>query len=190
MIGGSQVASWEVYPRKHADPNTKKEMAGAGSTTGERASLNYGHQMNYTSQMTDDMKLACGHAASRDLVGEAKERKELRQRLSRHSGPVGFKADNLPVDYSQVGSMPNIIWDRDHRSPNMKGDYYHRPRPYRYDDNGVCAISASRGAAVPSRHRYDSCPSHNEVGGFFSDFGAVRTAFDGRCSAQVRLVQQ
>ena len=45
MIGGSQVASWEVYPRKHADPNTKKEMAGAGSTTGERASFNYGQDM-------------------------------------------------------------------------------------------------------------------------------------------------
>ena len=30
-------------------------------------------------------------------------------------------------------------------------------------------------AAVPSRHRRDSCPSHNEVGGFFFDFGAVRT---------------
>ena len=71
MIGGSQVASWEVYPRKHADPDAKKQMAGAGSTTGERASFNYGHEMNYTSQMTDDMKLACGHAASRDLVGEA-----------------------------------------------------------------------------------------------------------------------
>ena len=59
MIGGSQVASWEVYPRKHADPNTKKEMAGAGSTTGERASFNYGHQMNYTSQMMLGMEPTC-----------------------------------------------------------------------------------------------------------------------------------
>ena len=42
MIGGSMVASWEVYPRKHADPDAKKQMAGAGSTTGERASFNYG----------------------------------------------------------------------------------------------------------------------------------------------------
>ena len=37
-------------------------------------------------------------------------------------------------------------------------------------------ISASRGAAVPSRHRRDSCPSDEVVGGFFFDFGAVRTA--------------
>ena len=36
--------------------------------------------------------------------------------------------------------------------------------------------SASRGAAVPSRHRGDSCPSDEVVGGFFFDFGAVRTA--------------
>ena len=45
MIGGSQVASWEVYPRKHADPDAKKQMAGAGSSTGERASFNYGQDM-------------------------------------------------------------------------------------------------------------------------------------------------
>ena len=38
-------------------------------------------------------------------------------------------------------------------------------------------ISASRGAAVPSRHRRDSWPSHNEVGGLFSilrQFGPSR----------------
>ena len=37
-------------------------------------------------------------------------------------------------------------------------------------------ISASRGVEVPSLLQYDSCPSHHEVGGFFFDFGAVRTA--------------
>ena len=37
------------------------------------------------------------------------------------------------------------------------------------------AISASRGAAAPSRHRRDSCPSHNEVGGFVFEFEAIRT---------------
>ena len=36
-------------------------------------------------------------------------------------------------------------------------------------------ISASRGAAVPSRHRRDSCPSDEVVGGFFFDFEAIRT---------------
>ena len=36
-------------------------------------------------------------------------------------------------------------------------------------------ISASRGAAVPSRHRRDSCPPDEVAGGFFSDFEAIRT---------------
>ena len=36
-------------------------------------------------------------------------------------------------------------------------------------------ISASRGAAAPSRHRRDSCPSHEVVGGLFFDFEAIRT---------------
>ena len=36
-------------------------------------------------------------------------------------------------------------------------------------------ISASRGAAAPSRHRRDSCPPDEVVGGFFFDFEAIRT---------------
>ena len=36
-------------------------------------------------------------------------------------------------------------------------------------------ISASRCVEVPSRHRRDSSPGMMEVGGFFSDFGAIRT---------------
>ncbi len=45
------------------------------------------------------------------------------------------------------------------------------------DDPNTSAgmISASRGAAAPSRHRRDSCPSDEAVGGFFFDFEAVRT---------------
>ena len=44
----------------------------------------------------------------------------------------------------------------------------------------VGAISASRGAAAPLRHRGDSCPSHNEVGGF----SILRRFGPCRCSAQ------
>ena len=33
------------------------------------------------------------------------------------------------------------------------------------------SISASRCVETPSRRRRDSCPSHNEVGALFSDFG-------------------
>ena len=39
-----------------------------------------------------------------------------------------------------------------------------------------CAFAASRGAAAPSRHRRDSCPSDEVVAGFFFDFGPIRTA--------------
>ena len=43
-------------------------------------------------------------------------------------------------------------------------------------DDAPGLISASRRVEAPSRHRRDSCPSHNEVGGFFFDFEAIRTA--------------
>ena len=46
-------------------------------------------------------------------------------------------------------------------------------------------ISASRGAAVPSRRRRDSCSSDEVVGGFFFDFEAIRIELsEPRCSAQ------
>ena len=41
-------------------------------------------------------------------------------------------------------------------------------------------IPASRGAAVPSRHRRASSPGMMEVGGFFFDFEAVRTESSDR----------
>ena len=44
-----------------------------------------------------------------------------------------------------------------------------------FKTNGAKYISASRGAAVPSRHRCDSCSSDEVVGGFFFEFEAVRT---------------
>ena len=40
-------------------------------------------------------------------------------------------------------------------------------------ENG--ALPASRRVVVSSLLQYDSCPSHNDVGGFFFDSGAVRT---------------
>ena len=44
------------------------------------------------------------------------------------------------------------------------------------DEAILRAISASRCVEAPSRHRGDSCPSHNEVGGFFFEFEAVRAS--------------
>ena len=40
--------------------------------------------------------------------------------------------------------------------------------------------SASRGAAAPSRHRRDSFPSDEVVGGFFFEFEAIRTEASDR----------
>ena len=51
-------------------------------------------------------------------------------------------------------------------------------------------ISASHRVETPSRHRRASSPGEEVVGGFFFEFEAVRTAFDGRCSAQVRPVEE
>ena len=41
-------------------------------------------------------------------------------------------------------------------------------------------ISASRGAAAPSRHRRDSCPPDEVVGSLFFDFEAIRTEASDR----------
>ena len=41
-------------------------------------------------------------------------------------------------------------------------------------------IPASRGVEAPSRHRRDSFPSSDEVGGFFFEFEAIRTASSDR----------
>ena len=43
------------------------------------------------------------------------------------------------------------------------------------DGQVLRALAASRGAAAPSRHRRDSRPGEEVVGGFFFDFEAVRT---------------
>ena len=60
-----------------------------------------------------------------------------------------------------------------------------------FKTNGAKYVSASRGAAAPSRHRRDSFPSHNEVGGFFFEFEAVRTRtprFTSKAPQHARVV--
>ena len=49
-------------------------------------------------------------------------------------------------------------------------------REAEYEAETYGADPVSRGAAALSRHRRDSCPSHHEVGGFFFDSEAIRTA--------------
>ena len=57
-------------------------------------------------------------------------------------------------------------------------DFDHSSR--QYDELAAGAISASRCVETPSRHRRDSCPSDEVVGGFFFIFEAVRTASSDR----------
>ena len=47
-------------------------------------------------------------------------------------------------------------------------------------------ISASRGVETPPRHRRDSCPSDDVVGGFFVDFEAIRTEYAPRRTRRTR----
>jgi len=49
-----------------------------------------------------------------------------------------------------------------------------------YMDTLGVRISASRRVETPSFHSNDSCPSHDEVGGFFFYFEAIRTASSDR----------
>ena len=42
------------------------------------------------------------------------------------------------------------------------------------------ALAASRRVETPSRHRRDSCPSDEVVGGFFFEFEAIRTTSSDR----------
>ena len=51
------------------------------------------------------------------------------------------------------------------------------------------SFSASRGAPVPSRHRRDSFPSHNEVGGSSFDFEAIRSESSDRDAPRRRCAR-
>ena len=55
------------------------------------------------------------------------------------------------------------------------------------DEYDLGADSASRGAAAPSRHRRDSCPSDEVVGGLFFEFEAIRTEASDRDAPRRRI---
>ena len=82
MIGGSQVASWNIYPHRRQDP-AAGGVAGAGSQTGERAKLNMGHTFPWKTTMNECMELADGCAKDRDLRAEAAERARQKTKLSK-----------------------------------------------------------------------------------------------------------
>ena len=66
------------------------------------------------------------------------------------------------------------LMKRFHNDPQLLVDR-RKVGPEGFDPEVAGMISASRRVEVPSRHRRDSCPSHNEVDGFFSEFEAIRT---------------
>ena len=79
--------------------------------------------------------------------------------LTHYAVPDGFRA----VKDSELGRPPALLG----QSAVERGDLY----LIICCDDG--AISASRDAVVPSRHRRDSCPSAEAVGGLFFDSEAV-----------------
>ena len=75
-------------------------------------------------------------------------------------------------DCSPRGAKQVVVWN----PPLKKEKKFKRKKvEAETDDYDSGADSASRCVETPSRHRGDSCPSHNEVGGFFFDFEAIRT---------------
>ena len=85
---------------------------------------------------------------------------DLKYWLSQHKC-FGFEASRYYAARTLLGLK--ALHDRDFVYRDVK------------PENMLVAISASRGAAVPSRHRRDSWPSHDAVGRFFFEFEAIRT---------------
>ena len=70
-----------------------------------------------------------------------------------------------------------LVFGRDVRDIEMCSETDFGPTDYLEVVYGKeSAISASRRVVVSSLHPYDSCPSHDDVGGLSFDFEAVRTA--------------
>ena len=70
MIGGSQVASWRIYPRVHKDPGSVGHRAGVGQQTGERAKLSMDHPIEFLSVHSEEMALADGAAKLQALKAQ------------------------------------------------------------------------------------------------------------------------
>jgi hypothetical protein len=129
--------------------------------------------------------------AAEDLDRERKNLKPLKRKLPRACrGMAGYAKGELDrvaaCTFDKLTRQERGVWKlmkRFHNDPQLLVDR-RKVGPEGFDPEVAGMISASRGAAAPSRHRRDSCPSHNEVDGFFFEFEAVRTASRPRCSAQ------
>ena len=78
----------------------------------------------------------------------------------------GVDSKGLPLSKKPDGDVSDLEWIR----------------PGTAEDRQKIVARSRRPTSVPSL-QYDSCPSHEVVGGFFSEFEAIRTP---RCSAQAQ----
>ena len=128
MIGGSQVASWRIYPRVHEDPGSVGHRAGVGQQTGERAKLSMDHPIEFLSVQNEEMALADGAAKLRDLNAEAEQRAEQKHNLTKTSWSYG--RNGPATRYVVAGRMPDVRGDH-RREPVV--DNTIKPRPYLWD---------------------------------------------------------
>ena len=92
---------------------------------------------------------------------------------------LGVKAKQL-VDAVETAGV--LAKGADRLSSEQLARYFIRA----FKDKQLGMISASRCVETPSRHLHESSSGEEDVGGLFVDFGPIRAAFDGRCSAQAR----
>ena len=128
MIGGSQVASWRIYPRVHKDPGSVGHRAGVGQQTGERAKLSMDHPIEFLSVQNEEMALADGAAKLRDLNAEAEQRAEQKHNLTKTSWSYG--RNGPATRYVVAGRMPDVRGDH-RREPVVDNSI--KPRPYLWD---------------------------------------------------------
>ena len=121
--------------------------------------------------------LAAGAGQAHSLLSQASSTRARDARAAvtgavrgRHHGPH-YQEDEAETDHARGARRRGVGHVRRRGAHEQRGQ-----------------ISASRGAAVPSRHRRDSCPSDEVVGGFFFDFEAIRTESSDRDAPRRHVV--
>ena len=112
-----------------------------------------------------------------------------RRRRGRERAPRRFRDGFVPTQSFKIFS----VHLEDHELQLYKSSHARHAGterealPDHDDGHRLCvrqgAISASRGAAAPSRHRCDSCPSDEAVGGLIFDFERISGEISASCGA-------
>ena len=82
-----------------------------------------------------------------------------------------------PTDPKAIMEARRAAYREEQGLPDVKWSCFAEQR--KHEDFAAVCISASRRVETPSRHRRDSCPSDEVVGGFFFDFEVIRTETTG-----------